>query len=358
MGYDTWFEGELTITPPLSAEHANYLAAFAEKRHVRRDPSKAAAIPDPLRIAVGLPIGVEGCYFVAGSGGAYEEEYDDAVIDGNSPPVGQPGLWCGWMPSEDRQHLIADEDYNRDYVEWLEYLLITFLGEWKYTVNGKVQWFGDNPLDRGTLVVTGNRLEVIPVELIGGERIESIIQELDEFRELLAGNNSEEDLHQFLKYNESMLSMTSTVEPLSKFPLGSDFVTDFVIHEIPDGYVLVEIERPGMKLFNKPKKSEYPPERSRDFNHAIEQTENWRAWVGRNHGYISQKLPGISTSPLCWLIAGRSTQLSEGERQQLFRYNEQHRQSLRVWTYDDFLERIENVVNRLTGDYLKGGEKS
>jgi hypothetical protein len=243
---------------------------------------------------------------------------------------------------------VPDNDFNRNYVEWLEYLLATFLGPWKYAVSGEVRWFGDDALDRGTLVVTANHLEVIPDELAGRERMELVARELDEFHELLADGTSEEDLHQFLKSSESLLGLTSTTDPLSKFPLGSDYVTDFVVHEIPDGYVLVEIERPGLKLFNKPKKAGYPPERSRDFNHAIEQTETWRAWVGRNHGYVSQKLAGISTSPLCWLIAGRSTTLSDDERQQLFRYNEQHRQSLRVWTYDDFLERVENVVRRLT----------
>src|SRR5262249_34965010 len=160
---------------------------------------------------------------------------------------------------------------------------------------------------------------------------------------------SEEELHQFLKYSELLLGLTSTVDPISKFPLGSDYVTDFVIREVPDGYVLVEIERPGLKLFNKPKKNGYLPERSRDFNHAIEQIETWRAWVGRNHAYIAQKLPGISPTPLCWLVAGRSTTLTSEERQQLQRYNEQHRHSVRVWTYDDFLERIETVLRRMTG---------
>ena len=51
MGYDTWFEGDFTVTPQLSAEHAAYLTAFADTRRVRRDPSKAATILDPLRVA-------------------------------------------------------------------------------------------------------------------------------------------------------------------------------------------------------------------------------------------------------------------------------------------------------------------
>lgn len=349
MGYNTWIEGEFTVAPPLSPAHSAYLTAFADTRRMQRDPAKAAAMPDPVRLAVGLPLGEEACFFVGGTGGKYGEEDDQAVTDGNLPPVDQPGLWCCWAPSEDRCHLAPDEDYNRNYVEWLEYLLALFLRPWGYTLGGEVRWYGDDPLDRGKIVASASQVEVIPDELEAFEHMELVSREIDEFRELLAGDASEEELHQFLKNGERLLGLTSTTDPISKFPLGSDYVTDFVIREMPDGYVFVEIERPGLKLFNKPKKAGYPPERSRDFNHAIEQTETWRAWTGRNHAYIAQKLPGISPTPLCWLITGRSTVLTADERQQLLRYNEQHRHSLRVWTYDDFLERIETVLRRMTG---------
>src|SRR4029450_4952232 len=42
-------------------------------------------------------------------------------------------------------------------------------------------------------------------------------------------------------------------------------------------------------------------------NHAIEQIESWRGWVGRHHAYLATKLEGVSAEPLCWVVAGRRT---------------------------------------------------
>jgi hypothetical protein len=92
MGYNTWIDGEFTITPPLSTAHATYLTAFADTRRMQRDPAKAEAMLDPVRIAVGLPLGKDACFFVGGTGGKHGEEYDQAVTDSNRPPADQPGL--------------------------------------------------------------------------------------------------------------------------------------------------------------------------------------------------------------------------------------------------------------------------
>lgn len=88
MGYNTWIEGEFTITPRLIPAHSAYLTAFADTRRMRRDPAKAATIPDPIRLAIGLPLGDDACFFVGGTGGKYREENDQAVIDGNRPLQG------------------------------------------------------------------------------------------------------------------------------------------------------------------------------------------------------------------------------------------------------------------------------
>ncbi|MFC2071215.1 Shedu anti-phage system protein SduA domain-containing protein [Chloroflexota bacterium] len=154
----------------------------------------------------------------------------------------------------------------------------------------------------------------------------------------------EEQVHQFLKNNSVILGVTSIIEPISKFPLGSEFVTDFVIREIPDGYILVEIERPSLRLFKKTN----PPERTDDFNHAIQQLENWKAWVGENHPYISKKLDGISPNPMCWLIAGRRTNLSEFEQKRLKEINEQYTTNYKIFTYDDLIDRVRAVIRNLT----------
>jgi hypothetical protein len=185
---------------------------------------------------------------------------------------------------------------------------------------------------RKAVVLTNDKLRLIKIAV-------------REFENVLNATDREEETHQFLKDNPALLGLTSTIDPISKFKLGDDYITDFVINEIPEGYVLIEIERPGLQLFRRIRDNR-PPERHTELNHAIEQIENWKAWVGRYHSYVSNKLPGIAPSPLCWLIAGRSTNLSDPERTRLSEINQEYRNSYRIFTYDDLLNRIKAVINK------------
>lgn len=175
------------------------------------------------------------------------------------------------------------------------------------------------------------------------DKLRLIGEDINRLEEILQAGGKEEEAHQFLKNNSLILGLTSIIDPISKFKLGDDYETDFVIREIPDGYVLVEIERPGMRLFKKAT----PPERTQELNHSIEQIENWRAWIRRNHAYVSNKLEGISSNPICWLICGRRTDLSAAERKRLAEINEEHKGSYRIFTYDDLIDRVRLVISRL-----------
>lgn len=67
MGYTTKFSRSLKITPALSQSQVAYLQRFAEIRHVSHDVTfleSDSRIRDPLREAVGLPLGEAGTYFV------------------------------------------------------------------------------------------------------------------------------------------------------------------------------------------------------------------------------------------------------------------------------------------------------
>ena len=72
MGYDTKFRGQFSITPGLRPHHLRYLQKFNEVRHVKREVEMLKTVPDPLREAVGLPIGEDGVFFVGGSTFFYE----------------------------------------------------------------------------------------------------------------------------------------------------------------------------------------------------------------------------------------------------------------------------------------------
>ena len=176
------------------------------------------------------------------------------------------------------------------------------------------------------------------------DKLRLIKDSIEEFEEIVNAPGKEEEAHHFLKNNGLILDSTSTIETISKFKLGDDYVTDFIIQELPEGYIFVEIERPDMKLFKKTT----PPERTQEFNHAIEQIENWKAWVGKNHSYISSKLEGISPSPVCWLIAGRRTNLSEKEKKRLAEINQEYKGNYKIFTYDDLIDRVKAVIDKIS----------
>lgn len=136
----------------LAPAHARYLRAFAESRRVRLNAEKAVAprVVDPVREAVGLPVGVDGEYVVAGGA---------PVVDDNTPPASQPSLWCQWIPTLDCTAIEWDggEKFYY-YVEWLSYLIEHFLVPWGYVLNGTVTWKGEDEGDTGTIVVDNNQI--------------------------------------------------------------------------------------------------------------------------------------------------------------------------------------------------------
>jgi hypothetical protein len=143
----------------LKPAHAAYLRAFNDTRRMRRDADRAQRLADPIREAVGLPIGIEAGYFVGGTGPGGQDR-DDSIMDYNQPPSGQPGLWCKWTPNEDGTGLVWDgAEKFYDYIEWLEYLIKHFLAPWGYVLNGRVDWQGEETADRGSIIVEQNRVE-------------------------------------------------------------------------------------------------------------------------------------------------------------------------------------------------------
>lgn len=151
-----------------------------------RDAKKAAKLPDPIREAAGLPVGPQGCYFVGGAG-AYGQGRDVSILDYNEPargsstPMerladtkkgllvaenwGQPSLWCQWVPSEEGDAIVGPgSEKFYEYVPWLKYLIENFLEPWGYTLNGTVDYQGEEESDRGQIVVINNTVVTVEAE--------------------------------------------------------------------------------------------------------------------------------------------------------------------------------------------------
>jgi hypothetical protein len=158
MGYTADFEGSFALDKPLSKCEMRYLAAFSALRRMKRDPIALKTYDDPIRTDVGLPLGEEGCYFIG-------DDVDRngfrgiGVVNHNDPPAGQPGLWCNWIPTSNRQSIVWNgQEKFCNYVEWLQYIVTHFLERWGYTLNGKVDWQGESRDDHGTIVVVNNQI--------------------------------------------------------------------------------------------------------------------------------------------------------------------------------------------------------
>lgn len=165
MGYTTSFCGRFSIDKELSPAHFDYLMAFSKTRRYKRDAAKTAERADSLRIAVGLPVGVEGEFFVGETGFAGQDKGADA-LDYNKPPSTQPGLWCLWEPTEDGKgiHWNGVEKFY-DYIEWLGYISKNFLKPWGYTLSGNVSWFGEDLEDSGVISVVNGLITIDEQEL-------------------------------------------------------------------------------------------------------------------------------------------------------------------------------------------------
>ena len=144
MGYTTDFKGGFEINKPLSEELKNYLTKFSETRRMKRK------LDDKF--------GVEGEFYVDG-GGFVGQDRESNIIDYNSPPKTQAGLWCQWIPNEDGTEIVWDggEKFYK-YVEWLEYIIKNFLEPEGYVLNGDVLFW--NCGINGVIVVRDNKVEI------------------------------------------------------------------------------------------------------------------------------------------------------------------------------------------------------
>lgn len=100
--------GHMDVRPALNDEEYSYLTGFAESRRWRRPEGGLWVAPTP---------------FDFGDDRAYDRE------DYNTPPDGQPSLWCSWRPScEGRCLSVVDiEQQPRQLVGWLRFLIDEFL---------------------------------------------------------------------------------------------------------------------------------------------------------------------------------------------------------------------------------------
>ena len=95
---------------------------------------------------------------------------DQGILDFDTPPDGQPGLWCLWIPTNDGAAIEwnGGEKFYKA-VHWMQYLIDHFIGSAPHakkmlrflqghTLNGEIDACGEDPDDRWKLIVVDNRV--------------------------------------------------------------------------------------------------------------------------------------------------------------------------------------------------------
>lgn len=161
MGYTTDFSGSIEVNPPLNDAETEYLRKFSETRRMHQEG---------------------GPYYVDNPGSFGQSS--DGAIDYNSPPPGQPGLWCQWVPAESwrGENTALEWDGNEKFYhaeQWMKYLIDHFLKPGGYaqghpgfeeftfdhTLNGVIEAQGEDPEDRWRLLVEDNKVMIQQAEV-------------------------------------------------------------------------------------------------------------------------------------------------------------------------------------------------
>lgn len=148
MGYTTDFSGRFETNKPLTDKMFDFLKKFNETRRMGRNVDSA--------------FGIEGEFYVFGEGD-FGQGREANIIDHNTSPSTQPGLWCQWTPSDDRMGIEWDcGEKFYSYTEWLVYLIHKILAPNGYELNGVVTWQGEETGDVGEIIVVNNRVFTQP----------------------------------------------------------------------------------------------------------------------------------------------------------------------------------------------------
>jgi len=149
------------------------------------------------------------------------------------------------------------------------------------------------------------------------------------------------------KRNENAVQACLTANPIlfgpeykqiiPKHRFGSEFELDYALLRHSGAIDLVEIESPNLNLFNK------KGDPSSYLIHAEQQVLDWLSWVESNNPYAQKSLPGLST-PMGFVIIGRSHTLSDKEIIKLKARNSLFQGRLNILTYDDLLERSRQIL--------------
>jgi hypothetical protein len=162
-------------------------------------------------------------------------------------------------------------------------------------------------------------------------------------------NNSEVELLSILKGNSflfhSLYERKWGIQPnFSEVPFGTKFRCDFCwLNDNSDGpeWVLVEVEKPNMRLFNK------SGDPSSELNYAIEQVKSWDRYFQQNPHEKSRIFGAVSRFRFL-LVAGRR---DEWQSKEAAKWRGHHNQTsnIEIHSTDVFYDSLEHYTKHKDG---------
>lgn len=177
---------------------------------------------------------------------------------------------------------------------------------------------------------------------------------------LLQTNPEERDCQNFFESNVGAICgsgyfMGNAV--IRKFPLGTDYVTDFSYVNPQSGrcfVYLVELESPSKSIFTK------NDQFTQDFNQALQQVNDWLIWCSKNRESLNQQLEPLRRksgdaitmyAPRGILIYGRSAEINSIQRQDRWTAKTEENHHIQIRTYDGWARERKDF---LTGSNFPG----
>ena len=170
MGYSTDFYGTLKFNKEVTPQLKEYINRFSHTRRMPRDNDKIkATYPNWKELCFFGELGENGAYF-APEAPNFGQNNDGTIIDYNGWKCAvHPGLWCQWIINDDNELEWDGGEKFYKYEEWLEYLIDNFFEPLGYSLNGDIQWQGEENDDFGNIHVFDN-----VIEMQYGQRIMSL----------------------------------------------------------------------------------------------------------------------------------------------------------------------------------------
>ncbi|MGE5620993.1 MAG: Shedu anti-phage system protein SduA domain-containing protein [archaeon] len=180
------------------------------------------------------------------------------------------------------------------------------------------------------------RKEVI--KIFSESNIKISLGVIEAFANKIDKNLLEEEYHKYFATHPVLIDPLAQ-EVLSKKKLGVEFITDFVLRRLDNEYILVEIEKPQSRIFNKQNDFSF------EFVHSLGQVLDFQEWVETHAEYARSLLPGIS-SPKGILIIGRRSELSPTQETKLKRFAITCK-NIEIYTFDDLLNKAKNLYRNI-----------